>query len=130
MQIPTGDPTLKTIAIVIAADATGQVQALGTEPIYLSPALHHKVRWCVYNNLDTTVSSVVIGSFVGSKSPLCANEPNLTVGPIPPGGEAAISSETCEVAACPSGTIFQYSVTIRISGQADVVKNGPRIIIQ
>ncbi len=130
MEIPTGDPTLKTIAIIIAADAAGQVQALGTEPIHLAPGQHHKVRWCVYNNLAVTVLSVAIGAFEGSKTPLCANQPNLTVGPIPSGGEAAVCTETCEAAASPSGTVFQYSLTIRVSGMGDVVKDGPRIIIQ
>ncbi|HEY7912088.1 MAG TPA: hypothetical protein VIG62_09280 [Blastocatellia bacterium] len=130
MSTTSGDPTLKSIAIVIAADAAGQIQALGTEPIHLSPAKHHKVRWCIYNNLDTAVTSITIGSFTGSTTPLCANNPNLTAGPIPSGGEAAVCTETCEAASSPSGTTFQYSVTIKISGKPDIVKNGPRIIIQ
>jgi hypothetical protein len=128
-----GDPTVITIAVVVCYDASGVVQVRVTDPIFISPGIYQKVRWCVYNNLSITLTSVSIGAFTSGGSTaamLCSNTPNLTTGPISPGNIDAVCTEFCVAAPSPSGTSFQYTVSVKPEGQNDVSIHGPRVIIQ
>jgi hypothetical protein len=128
-----GDPTVITIAVIVCYDASRVVQVRVTDPIFVSPSIHQKVRWCVYNNLDIALNSVSIGSFTSGGSTgasLCSNTPNLTTGLIPPGNMDAACTEFCTAAPSPSGTSFQYTVSVKPEGRKDVNIQGPRVIIQ
>jgi hypothetical protein len=128
-----GDPTVLTIAVVVCYDSNKVVQVRVTEPIYVSPKNNQKVRWCVYNDLDISLTSVTISAFNSGGSTaaaLCSNTPNLTTSTIPPGNFDAVCTEVCAAAVSPSGTTFQYTVTARPNNQNDVIILGPRVIIQ
>ena len=128
-----GDSTVLTIAVVVCYDENKAVKVRVTEPIYVSPKNNQKVRWCVYNDLDISLTSVSISAFnsgTSTGSALCSNTPNLTTGTIPPGNFDAVCTEVCVAAPSPPGTSFQYTVTARPSNQNDAIMLGPRVIIQ
>ena len=131
--ITPGDPTVLTIAVVVCYDANRAVQVLVTQPIFVSPKNHQKVRWCVYNDLDVALTSVTISSFnsaTATGAALCSNTPNLTTSTIPPGNFDAVCTEVCEAAPSPAGTSFQYTVTARPNNQNEATLLGPRVVIQ
>jgi hypothetical protein len=131
--ITAGNTGVITIAVVVCYDANRSVQVRVTEPIYVSAKNQQKVRWCVYNDLDLSLTSVSISAFNSGGSTgtsPCSNTPNLTTGAIQPGNLDAVCTEFCAAGGYASGTSFQYTVTAKPENQAEVTALGPRVIIQ